>query len=63
MPGPSSPKSKARSPVSDHRQGGVDDIEVRTAPGPKQNAATFLVAAKTRNIRDQRRHHGFFEKD
>lgn len=53
MTGPPPPKSKARAPVADHRQGGVDDMEVRTAPGSKQNASTFLVATKMRHIRDQ----------
>ena len=53
MPGPSPPKSEARAPISDHRQGGVDDMKVRTAPGPKQNASTLLATAKMRNIRNQ----------
>jgi hypothetical protein len=51
MPRPSSPESEARAPISDHRQGGIDDMKVRTAPGPKQNAATLLVTAEVRNIR------------
>lgn len=53
MPGPSPPESEARTPVSDHRQGGVHNMKVRAAPGPKQNAPTLLVAAKMRNIRNQ----------
>lgn len=52
MPRPSSPEGEARAPISSHWKGGVDDMKVSTAPGPEQNAATLLVPAKMRNIRN-----------